>query len=267
MARLVDQIAKELESTYAPIKDLYNRQLSSVDPELQAETAGLEAQKRDSFQQITDAANRRGLFYSGLPIAEEQRYTGTQFLPAVANLKGKYATRRFGLQEAILGLTKEQYDKAQGIREKELAMEAEERRFREQLAAQERASARAARASASSGVSGLDSILSSLLKPQVAPEADQVEVPQTQDQFFSLIRELRQTPGGINKYNAKGVLNEFRNRGILNDAAQQAINAYFYAGTGGPQSRAQQAGGGLTGASRAILGGLRVPGFPQYRRG
>jgi hypothetical protein len=153
MARALNQIIAELDTVYKPQRDLYNKQISGIDPQLQAEEQGLMAQKEDSFRQITDQANRRGMFYSGLPIAEEQRYTGQQFLPAVAGLRSKYATQRFGLQETLAKIAQEQRSQAYGIQDREeqrderLRQEAEQRRqFDAQMAAQ--------RAAASGGGGG-----------------------------------------------------------------------------------------------------------------
>jgi hypothetical protein len=89
-----------------------------------AETKGLEAAKNDAFGQITDQANRRGLFYSGIPIAEEQKYTGATFLPAVANLYSRYRQQRFNLQDALAKLTSEQYLRGQDIYQTELNRDA-----------------------------------------------------------------------------------------------------------------------------------------------
>ena len=168
MARALADIMTELNSAYAPQRDLYNKQLSEVDPQLEAEQKGLQAQKQDSFQQITDQANRRGLFYSGLPIAEEQRYTGQQFLPAVANLRAKYTQQRFGLQDALAKILQDQNTQAQGIHQTELDREEKQRQFEAQLAAQREAEAAAAaqRASAASGQASFGGISTS---PQTNP--------------------------------------------------------------------------------------------------
>ena len=148
MARALEQIISELDSVYRPQRDLYNQQLSQQDPQMEAEQKGLMAQKEDSFRQITDQANRRGMFYSGLPIAEEQRYTGQQFLPAMANLAGKYKASKDNLSETLNRLSMEQRDKGYGILQNELAIdeqmrrEAEQRRqFDAQMAAQQAAEA------------------------------------------------------------------------------------------------------------------------------
>jgi bifunctional N-acetylglucosamine-1-phosphate-uridyltransferase/glucosamine-1-phosphate-acetyltransferase GlmU-like protein len=79
MARSLDQILTELHAVYQPQKDQYSSALRQVDPAQQAEEQGLQAAKTDAFSQIETAANRRGVFYGGMPIAEEQRYTGLNF--------------------------------------------------------------------------------------------------------------------------------------------------------------------------------------------
>ena len=132
MARELAQIMTELDSVYRPQRDLYNQQLSQQDPQMEAEQKGLMAQKEDSFRQITDQANRRGMFYSGLPIAEEQRYTGQQFLPAMANLAGKYKASKDNLSETLNRLSMEQRDKGYGIQQNELAIDEQMRREAEQ---------------------------------------------------------------------------------------------------------------------------------------
>ena len=149
MARALEDIIRELNSVYDPQRNAYKEQIGTLDPLLASEEQGLQAQKRDEFEQITNRANRRGLFYSGIPVQEEQRYTGGTFLPAVANLKGKYATQRFNLQDAIAKITESQQLKAYDVRQNELNLEEEQRQFNARLAAEEAASRRAA-----SGVGG-----------------------------------------------------------------------------------------------------------------
>lgn len=151
MARELSQIISELNNVYDPQRQTVRQQQEAIDPALQAEEKGLEYAKNDAFQGITDTANRRGLFYSGIPIAEQQKYTGGTYLPAVANLRGKYQQQRFNLQDTLNKIQSEQYNNAYGIRQKEVDADNEMARFREQLAAQERASAAAARASSGGG--------------------------------------------------------------------------------------------------------------------
>lgn len=121
MARALKDILTELNSVYAPQKDLYNTQINSLDPQMQAEEKGLDAQKVDSFNQITQGANRRGLLFSGIPLEEQARYTGTSYLPAVANLKSKYAQQRFNLQDALAKIGQQQYGQAYDMYNTEIA--------------------------------------------------------------------------------------------------------------------------------------------------
>lgn len=127
MARALNDILRELDTVYNPQRDTINKSITALDPAQEAEQKGLEAAKTDAFSQITDQANRRGLFYSGIPVAEEQRYTGASFLPAVANLRSRYAQQRFNLQDALSKITENQYMKAYGIRQGEMDSEAAER--------------------------------------------------------------------------------------------------------------------------------------------
>lgn len=144
MARALADIITELNSVYQPQKDIYNQQIGQLDPQMQAEQSGLEAQKQDSFGQITAGANRRGLLFSGIPLAEQASYVGQSFLPAVANLKAKYAQQRFNLQDAIAKITQDQYLKGQDIYQTELNRD---------LAEQEAARARAGGGGGGAGTS------------------------------------------------------------------------------------------------------------------
>ena len=127
MAQALNDILTELNGVYQPQKDLYNQQIQQLDPQMQAEQKGLDAAKSDAFSQITDQANRRGLFYSGIPVSEEQKYTGASYLPAVANLHSRYAQQRFNLQDALAKITQEQYLKGQDIYQTQLNRDAASR--------------------------------------------------------------------------------------------------------------------------------------------
>lgn len=125
MARNLDQILTELNSVYSPQRDVYNAQISQIDPQQQAELSGLDVTKQNAFQGITDQANRRGLLFSGIPIQEQAQYTGGTYLPAVANLKGRYAQQKFNLQDALAKISQDQYNTGQGIYQKELDRDAD----------------------------------------------------------------------------------------------------------------------------------------------
>lgn len=115
MARALSDILSELNNVYQPQRDVYNQQLTALPDQQAAEEKGLESAKTDAFAQITNQANRRGLFYSGVPIAEQAQYTGSTFLPAVANVRNNYATRGFNLKDALSKITQDQQLKAEDI--------------------------------------------------------------------------------------------------------------------------------------------------------
>lgn len=124
MARALSQIMNELNSVYSPREDLYNKQLGGLDPAMQAEEEGLKAQQRDSFGEITQGANRRGLLFSGIPLAEQAKYTASTFLPSIANMKSKYAQQKFNLQDALAGIASEKYTQGYNMWQSEQAQDA-----------------------------------------------------------------------------------------------------------------------------------------------
>lgn len=123
------------------------------------------------------------MLYSGLPIAEEQRYTGSQYLPAVANLRAKYSSQKFGLQDAIAKITSDQYNQAYGVRQGELKVDEDRRQFQEQLAAQERSAAATRAAAGSAGSS-----FSPSLGGQSAGSQSAAATPDLTGQFQSFLQ-------------------------------------------------------------------------------
>lgn len=148
MARALSDILTELDSTYNPQRtranEVYTKGLEPLSGMESADLSGLEAAKRDSFEQINTGANRRGMFFSGIPLAEQAKYVGENYLPSVANLKGRYAGLRGNLYQTLsqtLGnLDLEQQKYARDIRDREIAQDLE----RERIAAEERSRAAAA---------------------------------------------------------------------------------------------------------------------------
>lgn len=153
MARALADIMTELNSVYNPQRtrqqDMYSQGMAAVDPMQSADLAGLEAAKKDSFNQIETGANRRGMFFSGIPLAEQAKYVGQNYLPSVANLQNRYATIKGNLYQTLAGalgnLDTEQRKFGQDIYGQEVNQDLQ----REQAAATARASA----ASAGSGFS------------------------------------------------------------------------------------------------------------------
>lgn len=151
MARALSDILTELKSTYDPQRqratDFYNQSIGTIDPQEGADLSGLEQAKKNAFSSIETGANRRGLFFSGVPIEEQAKYVGESYLPSIASLKGRYAGIRGDLRNTLAqqlqNIDLDERKFGQGIYQNEMDMNFQ----REQAAAAERAS-RAASAAA-----------------------------------------------------------------------------------------------------------------------
>jgi hypothetical protein len=146
--RTLEQILGELGSVYDPqVASL--RQQQSLVPEMQAnEEKGLEAKQTQAFGDILNGARQRGLGFSGIPLAEQAKYTSTDFLPAIARLRSESKQRSSSLEDAILGINERRTTNALGLRQqdvdndyRERQLAEQQRQFNEQLDASRRAAA------------------------------------------------------------------------------------------------------------------------------
>lgn len=101
MARSLEQILGELDTVYNPVRTTYNNQITALQPAQDAELAGLDNTKNQAFGDIVTQANRRGVAFGGIPLGEQATYLGSNYLPAVANLKTTYTSKRNTLEQAI----------------------------------------------------------------------------------------------------------------------------------------------------------------------
>jgi hypothetical protein len=141
VARSLDQIIAELDTTYNPQRQSIQNQIGQLAPQQQAQEQGLEAQKTDAFDSIVSGARQRGIGFGGIPLGEQAKYTASSYLPALANLKQSFNQQRTGLGDALnnLGIQQNQY--AQQIRQAELDRDETARQFNEAHAAAARAAA------------------------------------------------------------------------------------------------------------------------------
>lgn len=158
MARSLESIIQEIDPGYSGSRSLIQQQQQALPGETTAQLDGLAARAEQAHTNILDAARRRGMGFSGVPIGEQVKYDSTEFKPAVANLYASQNTRKMSLEEALNSLYRDQRNSALGIRESEIAREEQQRQFNENLALQKaqfeeskRQSAQAAAAS-SAGV-------------------------------------------------------------------------------------------------------------------
>lgn len=124
MAQALASILRSLDATYAPEQNVINKQLQASPTIESSAIAGLDAAKRDSFEQIVTGANRRGVAFGGIPLEEQADYLGTNYLPAVANLKNRFQQDRFNLQQTLAQILQKQRQHAESLYNAELDREA-----------------------------------------------------------------------------------------------------------------------------------------------
>lgn len=141
-ARTFDQIYAALGAGYDGSANLLNQKMNLLPGQADAEISGLDAKLKEANVGILDGARRRGLGFSGIPVAEQARYAATDYAPAVAKVRDNARTQAMSLQEALLGLDRDRRVQAEGIYNNELTRDLQERQFAAQMA--EAAAARAA---------------------------------------------------------------------------------------------------------------------------
>ena len=147
-ARTLQQIITELKPTYAAQAKSLQEQANLIPQQIETEEQALNAKKDQAFRDILSGARRRGLGFSGIPLAEQAQYASTEFAPALARLRDAGHERALSLQQAILGINERRDTLARQIyqQEQDRAFQAEQARLARE--AQERSAARAAAAAA-----------------------------------------------------------------------------------------------------------------------
>ncbi len=104
----LEELYAQLNPAYQGTRDLVGAQLSAVPGQFQAQETALGVKKDNSFRDINTGANAKGLAFSGIPIAEQTRYLGEQYLPAVAGLESQKNNATLELQKVLASLDQEQ---------------------------------------------------------------------------------------------------------------------------------------------------------------
>lgn len=155
MARSIDQIVGELNSVYQPQIEQVNTQLAQLPQYYAAQTQGLGVAKDNAFRDITGAASAKGMLYSGMPIAEQTRYTGEKYLPALAQLEQQKNQQTFGFQSQLNDIYGKRMSQAQALQQAELDREEQARQAEANRQAQlQAARMQAARSYGGGGRSG-----------------------------------------------------------------------------------------------------------------
>lgn len=155
----LDQILAQLDPAYSPQRTVIQNQQATLPGQEAGILSGLDVAKGNAFRDVNTNANSKGLAFSGIPAAEQTRYVGEKYLPAVAGVKSDTLKQRFTLDQALAGLASEQRLKGmdiQGGQQKTLAdytMAEQDRNFKAQQAALDRTAAAAHDAAANAGVS------------------------------------------------------------------------------------------------------------------
>lgn len=146
--RSLDQIVSSLGSVYDPQVQSIRNQQNLIPESVANEEKGLQAKQTQAFDDILGGARRRGMGFAGIPLAEQAKYTSTEFLPALARLRQDARQKQMSLEDAILGINERRNTSAQQIYQNELNLDEQRRQFdenlrfqREQMAAQQRAAA------------------------------------------------------------------------------------------------------------------------------
>lgn len=191
--RTLDSILAELAPIYAPQEELYRRRQAEIPGQLQAEEQGLDAKKDVAFNSILGGARQRGIGFSGIPLAEQAKYTATDYLPAIARLRQGGREQAMSLEESILGINERKQSAAMGMRQYEQQrydqymerLRQEEEQRRQQAEAQ-----RASQAGAFSPTFGMASAAPTKAQGAAAP---QVKIsPLQQDAFNDVNSRIQQ---------------------------------------------------------------------------
>lgn len=142
MAQAIDDILRELDAGYNPQRQAINDRISQLQPQADAQVAGLKQEQTNAFGDITNGARDKGMGFSGIPIAEQAKYTGSTFLPAVAKVQQSVNDARSSLFDNLNNINLDQRKTAYGIQNDQLT--------REQAAAQAAAALKASQAQSAS---------------------------------------------------------------------------------------------------------------------
>ncbi len=146
MAQNIEDIIRELDAGYNPSRQLIQQKIDSLPSQADAQIKGLEATQGKAFEDITAGARARGIGFSGIPLADQAKYTATDFLPAVARVRTSQNDTQSSLLGALNDINLDQRKTAFSVRAGQEANDLEGAK----MAAAERAS-RAASAAGGSG--------------------------------------------------------------------------------------------------------------------
>lgn len=180
----LDQVIASLGSVYQPQIDAVYQQQAALPAQFQAQEQGLNAQKDAAFGDIVNGARSRGLGFSGIPLADQAKYTATNYLPALANLKTAQTQQSSGLADTINKINENRFNQANNIWQYQTSLDENKRQFD----AQQRASAANSFSPTYGGGGGAPTT-----DPQHPTQARNLSGSKSQQDAYNAIQALMQT--------------------------------------------------------------------------
>ena len=120
--RDLQSLIAEQQAGLKPQLGLIDQDIQANDNSGQAQIAGLGAQQQQAFGQIEQGAQNKGMFFSGFSPDQQAKYTGSTYLPALAQLQATIAGTRSNLLGKKADVNKGAFDKATQMRDQDLAV-------------------------------------------------------------------------------------------------------------------------------------------------
>ncbi len=149
MATTLDQVIASLNSVYQPQVAAIEQRRASIPGQIAEQEKGLQAKQETAFGDILNGARRRGtgVAFGGIPLSEQARYTATEFLPALTNLRRAGVEQETSLADAINKIKADQFQQATGLYQFQQNYELQQQQMaeqRRQFDLQQKAAAKAA---------------------------------------------------------------------------------------------------------------------------
>lgn len=106
-----------LNSVYDPQRAAANQGVATTQQDATNAEQGINAQKDQAFQGITNTAQGRGMLFSGFAPDQQAKYTAATYLPSLVKLHATANDNIAKLQQNILSLNASQQTQAQGIQQ------------------------------------------------------------------------------------------------------------------------------------------------------
>lgn len=110
-----DQANASLGVTYDPQVQALQAQNPQIDQQLTTTLSSLDQAKVNAFKDITNSANSKGMLFSGFTPDQQATYTGTKYLPAVANARTSAQNAKNTLLDKINTINSNRQNQARGI--------------------------------------------------------------------------------------------------------------------------------------------------------